>query len=253
MIVNDHLYDSLAEKARQIHVDHVCIGLGYTAVKVSDGGCGVAYTWFDKKTGCTLMHDSEDYEQQPAIALLEKIKSSVPLERTLALALVNALNHGAAIQMEEDGDNHILFDTLDIRQGSRVAMVGFFKPLMKLLERRGAAVEVIDEFRAMGDPDRFYDKLTHWADAALVTSTSLLNNTTETILARVSPKTKVALLGPSTPMLPQAFSNLPVHLLAGTVPVDSDAAIKAVRHGRGTPALHRVSKKVVAVTTAHFK
>lgn len=248
MTLNDRLYECMAPKARQLAVEHVCIGLGYTAVKVSDGGCGVAYTWFDKKTGCTLMHDSEDYEQRPASALLQKIKSPVPLERSMALALVNALNHEAAMAMDVDDDNNILFDTLGITQGSRVAMVGFFKPLVKLLQIRGAQLEVIDEFRAMGDTAAFYEKLRHWADAALVTSTSLLNNTIETILDNIGAGAKVALLGPSTPMVPEAFKGLPVHILAGTVPTDGEAAVKAVRHGRGTPALHRVSKKVVHVS-----
>lgn len=52
----------------------------------------------------------------------------------------------------------------------------------------------------------------------MLTSTSILNNTTEEILSRLAPGVKVVMLGPSTPMVAAAFSHLPVHILAGTVP-----------------------------------
>jgi uncharacterized protein (DUF4213/DUF364 family) len=55
--------------------------------------------------------------------------------------------------------------------------------------------------------------------------------------------TKTALLGPSTPMVAEAFQDMPVHILAGTVPVDKDQVLKAVRHGLGTRNIHKFSKK----------
>jgi hypothetical protein len=33
-------------------------------------------------------------------------------------------------------------------------------------------------------------------------------------------------------------------MLAGTVPVDKEMTLKAIRHGMGTPVLHRYSRKV---------
>jgi hypothetical protein len=44
-------------------------------------------------------------------------------------------------------------------------------------------------------------------------------------------------------MVAEAFDHLPVHMLAGTVPLDKENIIKAVRHGMGTPVLHRFSRK----------
>ena len=76
-----------------------------------------------------------------------------------------------------------------------------------------------------------------------LTSTSILNNSTEEILANVHAKAKILMLGPSTPMVAKAFEHLPVHMLAGTVPLDRENIIKAVRHGMGTPVLHRFSRK----------
>jgi len=55
---------------------------------------------------------------------------------------------------------------------------------------------------------------------------------------------RVAMLGPSTPMLSEPFKNLPIHLLGGTVPADFTETFKAIRHGRGTPVLQKYAKKV---------
>ncbi|MBT8370694.1 MAG: hypothetical protein KJO34_07010, partial [Deltaproteobacteria bacterium] len=51
------------------------------------------------------------------------------------------------------------------------------------------------------------------------------------------------MLGPSTPMVKEAFEHLPVHMLAGTVPINKEKILKAVRHGMGTPVLHKFSRK----------
>jgi uncharacterized protein (DUF4213/DUF364 family) len=104
-------------------------------------------------------------------------------------------------------------------------------------------VEVIDEFRGIGSQELFFKKLSSWADVLFLTSTSILNNTTEKILERVGANTKTALLGPSTPMVAEAFGDLPVDILAGTVPVEKDRVLKAVRHGLGTRHIHKFSKK----------
>ncbi|NLI34121.1 MAG: hypothetical protein GX422_15265, partial [Deltaproteobacteria bacterium] len=92
-----------------------------------------------------------------------------------------------------------------------------------------------------------YGKLDGWAEVLLLTSTSILNNSTEEVLSRLTPGVKVVMLGPSTPMIVEAFGHLPVHILAGTVPVDKEGILKAVRHGAGTPVIHRFSRKVYAM------
>ena len=51
------------------------------------------------------------------------------------------------------------------------------------------------------------------------------------------------MLGPSTPMVAEAFKHIPVHMLAGTVPIDKENVLKAIRHGMGTPVLQKFSRK----------
>ena len=243
MRLNQTLYDLFKNKARAVDIEVLCLGLGYTAVTLSDGGIGLSYTHFEDKKSCMLLNKHVDYENQPAVQLLEKIKSDRPLERSMALALVNALNYSDALEYPEDKKNKIMFEKFKIGAGSRVAMVGFIGPLVKLLKQIKAAVVVLDRSRKMGQKKDFYARLGNWADVLLLTSTSILNNTTEEILQNVHPEVKTVMLGPSTPMVAGAFKHLPVHMLAGTVPVDKANILKAIRHGMGTPVLQKFSRK----------
>ena len=162
----------------------------------------------------------------------------------MALALINALNHRVALELPEDADNSIMFEKLKIGKGRRVAMVGFFGPLVRNFDQKGVLLEILDISRGLGDKEAFYKKLRDWAQVLLLTSTSILNNSVEEILSNAGQNLKTAMLGPSTPMAADAFSHLPVAMLAGTAPIDQENTLKAVRHGMGTPVLHRYSRKV---------
>jgi uncharacterized protein (DUF4213/DUF364 family) len=243
MILNDTLFNYFITKAEKVQVDLLCLGLGYTAVVTSDGGIGIAYTYFENKKSCMLLNDAADYEGQPANELLEKIKSNHQIERSMALALINALNYQHALQLPEDKKNEIMFETFNITKGTKVAMVGYFGPLIRRFEQRQAPLDILDQSRGLGRPADFYEKLKNWADVLFLTSTSILNNSTEEILSNVHAKVKTIMLGPSTPMVKKAFEHLPVHMLAGTVPIEKENILKAIRHGMGTPVLHRFSRK----------
>ncbi|MGB8427737.1 MAG: DUF364 domain-containing protein, partial [Desulfobacterales bacterium] len=237
-------YDCSAARAAETTVAMLSIGLGYTAVSTADGGLGLSYTSFENKAGCMAVGNKENYENAPALDLLRLITATNPIHRSMALALVNALNHRRALALPEDRSNETLFDLLGIGRGTRVAMAGYFGPLIAKLEKRAADLEVSDTGRRIGDPRVFAKKLGQWAQVFIMTSTTILNDTADGLLAKVGPEVRVVMMGPSTPMLPEAFSGLPVDVLAGTVPVDADGIFKAVRHGKGTPALQRFARKV---------
>jgi uncharacterized protein (DUF4213/DUF364 family) len=243
MMLNNTLYDLFIDTAEKVNVGILSLGLGYTAVTTSDGGIGLAYTYFEDKKSCMLLNKLIDYEGRPASALLENIKSGNTIERSMALALINALNYKKALDLPVDEDNTIMFEKLKIGQGTKAAMVGYFGPLVDRFKQRKASLEILDESRSLGQEDEFYKKLRSWADVLVLTSTSILNNTAEKILGYVHENVKTVMLGPSTPMVGEAFTHLPVHLLAGTVPIEKDKILKAIRHGMGTPVLHKFSRK----------
>jgi len=239
------LCDHFSDQAARVRVTSVTVGLRYTAVTTGDGGIGIAYTDTGEGHCCGSGKGYRNFEGRPAVELLACLEDDAPLQRSMALALVNALNHARAGDFPEDATDGAWMDALGIGQGSHVAMVGFFRPLMKKFKERGAIIEVLDAGQGIGDCSEFYRRLESWAEALLLTSTSILNGSTEEVLGRLTHGVKAVLLGPSTPMVPEAFTHLPVCLLAGTVPVDQEAVLRAVRHGQGTPVIHRFSRKVL--------
>jgi len=248
MELNQKLFDCLAPAAENVTVDQVTLGLGYTAVTTARGDIGIAATGVAMEICCAGNLDGIDYEGRPAIDLLQQILTADPMARTMALALINALNYRPAQDLPEDKDNRVLFDRFDLLSGARVAMVGYFPPLVRLLESRNVPLTVVDDAKGLGDKAVFYNRLGGWADTLLITATSIINNSTETILSHAGPGLKTILLGPSTPMLPEAFTHLPVHMLAGTALTDREKTLKIVRHGGGARTLKPVSRKVYRLT-----
>lgn len=243
----DRLYAAFEDRARTVTVETLCIGLGYTAAATDDGGMGVAYTWLENGRPCCISgFDYLDLEGRPAIELLAWIRDPSPLRRSMALALINALNMKRAARFPEDRSNDQLFDQLGIAVQSHVAMVGYFGPMQKRFDQIGCELIVLDKGKRIGNPDEFYPRLGDWADVLVLTATSILNDSTEEILRRCHPGVRTVVLGPSTPVVPEAFDHLPVHLLAGSVPDDPQMVLRRVRHGCGTPMIQKHCLKVFA-------
>ena len=240
------LVEAMQAQAEGRFLENLTIGLGYTAVCTDDGGVGVAYTPESNKGKCCVLPPHEDYEGRSASEVLDLLLSDSDLHRTIGLALVNALNHASASALPEDRDNSVMFDTLSIDQGTRVAMVGHFAPIVARLKERGSRVEVVDRGKGVGDEQQFQERLGSWAEDAIVTSTSIINNTLDDLLARMGKDVRVALMGPSTPLLKGVFQGN-VRLLAGTVPMDSEATLRAVRQAKGTPVIQKFSRKTLLV------
>ena len=253
MELNRRLIKCLSAAAARVKVNQVFIGISYTAVTTSDGAIGIAATGVTADGCCTGNRDMADFEGRSGSDLLQLIMNSDRLARTMALALINALNHRQTLALPEDPGNALLVDHFGIRSGARVAMVGYFPPLVHLFEKAGVLLSVIDDAKGLGDKQTFYDRLDGWADVLLITATSIINNSTETILSHAGPDLKTVLLGPSTPLIPEAFAHLPIHMLAGTAITDGERALKIIRHGGGARALRPVSRKVYGLTDADHR
>ena len=247
----ERLHGLCAGLAAHVAVRELTMGLGYTAVALEDGGVGLAYTWLEGKECCSFARGLDEVEGGPASVLVDRLLSADALERSVGLAAVNALNHRAALSLPRDvGPAGSLVRELGITAGTAVGMVGYFPPVARVLEDLGATLDVVDDARRRGDRAAFEAKLGDGIDVLVMTSTTLLNDTADELLSRVGAGVRVALLGPSTPLLPEAFEGTAVSLLAGMAVADTGAVLRAVRHGAGTPQLQRFSRKVYAVCGA---
>lgn len=164
------------------------------------------------------------------------------------MAAANALNHAAALQLPEDeGAAGSLVRELAIGRGTHVSMVGFFPPVARVFEELGVELDVVDDAKGMGDQGAFRERLGAWAEVLVMTSTTLLGDTADELLLVTGPMARVALLGPTTPLLPEAFAGTRVELLGGTVPRDVPEVLRAVRHGGGARDILPFCRKVYCV------
>jgi len=244
-VIGERLYRVSLPAARETSVGQVTIGLGYVAVRTADGGLGLCYTMIDRRACCTQVRSFHDFDGCPAIELLDYARSGDTLERSMGIALVNALNEPRAAAMEHDsGERTGIIAQLRIGAGTKVAMVGYFGPVIARMKKVGAEISVLDRDHRMGDEAHFLRDLATWPDILVLTATTMIDDSFGLFLDHVGGSTRVAVMGPSTPMIPDVYADLPVHMLAGMVARDKDRALAAVRQGGGTPALSPHSRKV---------
>jgi len=72
---------------------------------------------------------------------------------------------------------------------------------------------------------------------AIITATTLLNNTFEETVDLLGAPRSVVLMGPSTPLVPEIFHGTPISHLGGAVVVNSTKVLQIISEGGGTPAL----------------
>ncbi|AEV27903.1 hypothetical protein SpiGrapes_0039 [Sphaerochaeta pleomorpha str. Grapes] len=243
MDVNQQIFDFFAPEAKNSVIDEIHLGLGYSAITLTDGRCGLCCTFLEHASSCSVNKNPLDYEQQNALMLLQEILSDNLLDRTMAIALVNALNASFAAVCPDDPKT--LEKDLHLAKGSKVAMVGYFEPIVRQLGKNGIEVVAYDIGKKIGSEKEFYCWAKNHAEALILTATSVITNSTESVFEHLEGKEiPTVLMGPSTIMQPKIYKDLPISMLSGTVPVDLPNTLKAIRNGRGTPVLHKYARTI---------
>jgi uncharacterized protein (DUF4213/DUF364 family) len=78
----------------------------------------------------------------------------------------------------------------------------------------------------------------------VVSATALLNRTLDALLDLSGNAREIAILGPSTPLLPQVFAPRGVTLLSGVQVIDPGRVLRLVSEGGGTRQLGRSVRKL---------
>ena len=244
-MISEKIQRLLATDASGARIADVRIGLGYTAVLLKSGAAGVAYTLReDLRPGCSPFSGKRPLAGQNAVELLSLLESEDPLERAVGLATANALACGRGFGTFSEGD---ILDALALRPEDRVGMVGYFGPLIAPLRARVASLTIFERTPERGadlqPPERALDLLPE-CSVALITSSALLTGTLDPLLQAAARCREIALLGPSTPLIPQAFADTGVTCLSGLVITDAAEGLGVGSEGGGTREFSRFTRKV---------
>jgi uncharacterized protein len=224
-----HLLSTLPE---QRLVD-VRIGLGYTAVQLEDGNVGVAYTFRENAgAGCSVFMGRRPLAGKTTTEILEYLGSSDGVESTVGLAVANALaNRFRPDQREGD-----ILEVLSVGFMDRVGMVGYFGPLVSPLEKRVRELIIFERNAARSErvlpAEKALEELPR-CSVAVITSTALILGDLDGLLEAAAGCREVALVGASTPLVPEVFASRGVNLLSGITVTDPCGIMQIVSEGGG--------------------
>lgn len=236
MIVDDLLGEAESTLSKRVVAD-VRIGLGYTAVLLDDEGCGLAGTLVEESRHCcTLLAEAGELIGKPALELAEYATSSDPVASSVGVATINAV-------LNQDGEpSPRPLDVLPI-EGATVGMVGYFGPLIGELRRRAKSLTIFERRPLSPEvlPDWAAERELPTCDVVLITSLTLVNKTLDHLLQLA--RGEVALIGPTTPLLP-VFARYGVSHLFASVVVDPKRVLATASQAGGTQRFKDAVKKV---------
>jgi uncharacterized protein (DUF4213/DUF364 family) len=244
-MIATRIREALQPQAVNVRAADVRVGLGYIAV-LTDAGCaGVAYTpREDLEHGCSPLREERPLAGRRLSDLLAYIGSRQPIQRAIGLAAANALIAARPPTSVTGGD---ILRALTLRAADRVGMVGCFEPLIAPLQAQVASLTIFE--RSGGWPvgvqpaERALDLLPT-CSVALITSTTLLAESLTALLEAAARCREVALLGPSTPLLPEVFADTPVTWLSGICIESPTKVLRVVSEGGGTRSFSPYVRKV---------
>jgi uncharacterized protein len=250
----DRIVAQLADAAREATVADVRIGLGYTAVMLADGRAGVAYTFREQAQGCcSVFHGIQPLSGRLAAELLALLESHEAVEAGVGLACANAL----ANRHEPGHLTGDILEHLEVRPEDDVVMVGHFGPLVEALRGRARSLTIFERVAAptgLLRPQQEAVAALARCQIALITATSIINHTIDSLLEAARGCREVALLGASTPLVPEAFNAARVTMLSGVVVIAAQEVLRVVSEGGGmrqfSPHVRKVTTKVSTLAPA---
>lgn len=234
-----HLPPPLSEENRDANKGEFC------ALELDDGSLGLSYVLLDD-TLEALRRNEGRFALAGADALaVARGYLDDGLNKTLGFAAANALTRclfdRAGCMPPPAGDS---LGRIDPQPGERIGMIGLFKPLLGRILESGARLTVVElNPELVGEQEGYVVTLDAEALAecgkVVSTSTLLLNDTLDRMLACCRHARWFAMVGPSAGCLPDALFARGVTLLGGNWVTDRAGFADALRRGESTSAYAR--------------
>jgi hypothetical protein len=232
-MLNDEIYREVLAIAADHRAMDIRVGLGYTAVALEDGRCGLAYTLHEKEyESCTVIPEAGTLAGRKASELISWIKQPDQTACAIGLATANAL-----IRPPEGAAESDILDLLAVGPENTVGMIGYFGPLVGPLRKRARTLHIFER-KPIPDlgvlPDSAAGDLLPECQVVVISATTLLNQTIDGLLDNCMAAREIVILGPSTPFLPGVLSKRGITVLSGVQVVDIPQVLRVVSEAGGT-------------------
>ncbi|MHC1755901.1 MAG: DUF364 domain-containing protein [Methanosarcina sp.] len=252
------LKKDLGPALEEIEIKDVRIGLAYTGVLLSENYGGVACTPLYEFSGCPALGLAGSLKGKTANEMLELALSENPLEAAVGIAVANALSHMLR-DLEPEHFQHSSSDILDlIKPGDRVAMVGYFGPLVPRILKITDKLTVLEKREIEITQTRTLSseragEILPVSDVIILSASTLANRTFDELLSLRGAAREVVLLGPSAPLYPAPFFERGITAVMGTRIIDPWTMLTVVSEAGGTKKLHQYCGEKVALRRSKQK
>lgn len=214
----------------KLEINDVRIGMLLTAVRLSDGSCGVASTLSDYQIHC--LKENRDYgdftpskiKGHKVIDLFETDKRSNIID-TLKIAALNAISS----KLMSASNYKLLVDTdpvdlIELDLQKTITIVGGFHSYIRKISDTDNKLNVLemnkdflsDEHKKFFIPAADFKKVLPVSDIIIITGLTLVNNTIDGLLASIPPQAQVIVTGPSSSIIPDALFSYGVSMIGAT-------------------------------------
>ena len=223
----------------------------FCAIELADGSMGLSYVLLGDTLQALLARHGKAAGAPPLagtnpMALARNLAGGNAVQRALALAAINAMTDAVWRQIgyEPPAAGNSLGD-IALGPSDHLGMIGFFPPLVRRVTEAGGRLSVVEmnaemvarqqaRFPGVGislNRDTLRD-----CNLVVGTSTMLLNDTLDAMLAAAPHAQKFAVIGPSAGLWPDALFDRGVTLLGGTRVTDRAAFRDALVAGESWSA-----------------
>jgi uncharacterized protein (DUF4213/DUF364 family) len=209
----------------------------FCALELDDGSLGLSYVRLDDTLTRLRDGDGLGLAGADALAVARRYASADSCARTLGFAAANALTRclfdRAGFRPDDSTDS---IGQMNPQPGEQIGMIGLFRPLLERVLQSGAQLTVVElKAELAGDADGYRVTLDAAELAAcskvVSTSTLLLNDTLDRMLAHCRNARWFAMVGPSAGCLPDALFARGVTLLGGSWVLDRAGFVDALERG----------------------
>jgi uncharacterized protein len=241
--------DSLAN----LTLERVVIGIFYTGVKLSNGASGICFTPIKEipesvccPSSAKAMPRAGRLKGMCAIDTFDYLSQQAPIKRAIAIATLNALSEGIWSSNPTEGsglysiiEGDEIFADINLETVKKAVVVGALVPIIKQLKEHKVPYRIAElDIRTLKSEElpffvnqNDFPQEVSTADLVIISGTTLINDTLESILKLCNPDAYVIIIGPTATMLPESFFARNISMLAGNRVVEPDEILDVLVEG----------------------
>lgn len=242
----DLIHTKYLEHVENVTIEKVQVGIFLTAVKLSNGYCGVASSDLDTTINCCHKQNRDfgnftpgNINGQTVLDLFNYNEDSKVLDRIKHAAL-NAVSAGiiakSNYKIVEDKDP---FDLLNLDGQKTICIVGAFQSYIKKLSSTQHKLFVLElnENALTEEHKKYYvpavnaSQVLPISDIIIITGLTIANNTLDDLLNQIPSDGQIIIVGPTSGLIPDALFKHNVNIIGSTKITDPDRMFTVVSEG----------------------